>query len=145
MSKSTTMCLLLLTVGAMAATVGCGSDKATTAGLTTPSTAAKAPEGSAGFPVGVPTPSLPMLSAVNDGGTFTMRYKTTDSRTDIAAYEKLLDYADFTKTGEVDALDGQQRSLTTTAMKDAVHVEASAYAPDAADGGNYMEVMVETS
>lgn len=95
-----------------------------------------------GFPPGVPTPSLAMLSAVATGDTFTLRYLTTDARTDIEAYGKQLDEADFMKTGEVDALEGQQRSLTITAMTGAVDVEASAYGPDADDGGSYMEVIV---
>jgi hypothetical protein len=170
MNNPTTIRTLALLVIVIAACTGCGGSEPTEPGPTPQLTVDAAPDGSPvptptpappetspppvvpaqdqlppGFPLGVPTPALPMLSAVGADATFTLRFTTTDARTDIANYGKVLERAGFMKTGEVDALEGQQRSLTITAMTETAHVEASAYGPDADDGGNYMEVIIETS
>jgi hypothetical protein len=97
-----------------------------------------------GFPRGVPIANLPYLSGVGADGVFILRFTSTDATADIAAYQKRLEGSGLMITGVVDALAGQQHSLTVTAMADGVHVEANAYGRDAQDGGNYMEVIVET-
>jgi hypothetical protein len=95
----------------------------------------------AGLPTDLPLPALSLRSSsITDG--FTLRYTSTRSTQDLAIYEKILDKAGYNKTGEVDALDGQQHSLTITARKGAVRVEASAYGPEAAEGGDYLDVLV---
>jgi hypothetical protein len=95
----------------------------------------------AGFPTDLPLPALPFVKFITGEG-FTLRFTSTNATKDIATYEKLLAKAGYSKTGEVDALDGQQHSFTSTARKGGTHIEASAYGPDAAEGGNYLDLIV---
>ena len=94
------------------------------------------------FPNDVPTPALPLETAVGAVGTFTLRYTSTEAKKDAVAYQKVLEKAGYMLTGEVDALDGGSHNFTVTARKGTTHIEASAFTAAAPGGGNYLAVVV---
>lgn len=94
------------------------------------------------FPKDVPTPALPLETAVGAPGTFTLRYTSADAKNDAGAYQKVLEKAGYMLTGEVDGLDGGSHNFTVTAKKGSIHIEASAFSAAAPGGGNYLAVIV---
>lgn len=96
----------------------------------------------ADFPKDVPTPVLPLETAVGALGTFTLRYTSTDAKKDAVAYQKVMEKAGYMLTGEVDSLDGGSHNFTVTAKKGSTHIEASAFTTAAPGGGNYLAVIV---
>ncbi len=94
------------------------------------------------FPKDVPTPALPLETAVGALGTFTLRYTSIDAKNDAVAYQKVMEKAGYMLTGEVDGLEGGSHNYTVTALKGSVHIEASAFTTEAPGGGKYLAVIV---
>jgi hypothetical protein len=90
----------------------------------------------------VPTPAIPLETAVAAAGTFTLRYTTKDPKADMAAYRAALVAAGFKINSEADNLTGPSKNINLMATKGTVTVIAAAFGPDAPGGGNYMGVVV---
>ena len=91
----------------------------------------------ADFPTDLPTPALPLETAVGAVGTFTLRYTSSDAKKDAAAYQVVMEKAGYMLTGEVEGAD----NFTVTAKKGTSHIAASAFLPTAPGGGNYLAVV----
>lgn len=95
-----------------------------------------------GFPTDVPTPDLKLENGVGAAGNFTLRYTSSDAKGDITKYRDKLVAAGFTVANESDDLAGTGKNAVVMATKGTMTVAASAFAPDAPGGGNYMGVVV---
>jgi hypothetical protein len=96
----------------------------------------------ANLPEGTPTPTLKLETGIEAAGTFTLRYTSTDAKADMAAYRTALVAAGYTISNDADGLSGASKNVVLMATKGASTILASAFAPDAPGGGNYMGVVV---
>jgi hypothetical protein len=130
---------LMTLAGACGATAKSKADAALKdAGVEVPA-AGKLP---ANFPAEVPTPSLKLETGIEAAGTFTLRYTSADPKADMAAYRSALVAGGYTISSDVDDLSGPSKNVVVMAVKGTSTVLASAFAPDAPGGGNYMGVVV---
>ncbi len=144
MTKHITTSRVLISAMALVALAGCGgsaTSKADDALKTAGVEVAKATL-PADFPKDLPTPALPLETAVKAADTYTMRYTSRAAKADAAAYQKVMEKAGYMLTGEVDGLDGGSHNFTVTAKKGASHITASAFNSAAPGGGNYLAVVV---
>jgi hypothetical protein len=96
----------------------------------------------ADFPADVPTPAIPLETAVKAGGAFTLRYTSKDPKANMDAYHAQLVASGYTITSKADALTLASKNTVVMATKGTITVTAVAFAPDAPGGGNYMGVVV---
>lgn len=146
MTKHMTTSRTLISAFALVALAGCGGAATSKANAELKKAGVEVAKGTlpADFPKDLPTPALPLETAVKAAGTYTMRYTSKDAKADATAYEKVLDKAGYMLTGEVDGLGGGSDNFTVTAKKGTSHITASAFGAAAPGGGNYMAVVVTT-
>ena len=146
MKRHITTSRLLISTLALVVFTGCGAAAKSKADDAIKKAGVEVAKGTlpADFPKDLPTPALPLETAVKAAGTYTMRYTSKDAKADATAYEKVMDKAGYMLTGEVDGLGGGSDNFTVTAKKGTSHITASAFGAAAPSGGNYMAVVVTT-
>jgi hypothetical protein len=144
MNKHITFPRAMILAVALVPLTGCGAAAKSKADAELKKFGVEVAKGSlpADFPKDLPTPALPLETAVSAAGTYTMRYTSKDAKADAAAYQKVMEKAGYMLTGEVDGLEGGSHNFTVTAKKGTSHITASAFNAAAPGGGNYLAVVV---
>jgi hypothetical protein len=97
----------------------------------------------ADFPNTVPKPALMLESALGAGRTFTLRFKSTNAKADLAAYKNLLVTACFLISNESNDLGGPSKQATLLASKaDSTSIVVRVFAADAPRDCGFMIVEV---